>query len=66
MAIHRYRSIQQGAWQVRGQLATAKLMERQSRWDEAMGVYDALAGQAVPEAKLAAERLAALRREQED
>ena len=64
LATQRYRAIRQGPWGVRSQIAAAKLVERQSNWEEAMGVYDALARQAVPEAKIAAERLAALRRQE--
>lgn len=63
LATQRYRNIRSGPWGVRGQLAAAKMMERQARWEEAMDVYDALTRQAVPESKIAAERLAALRSE---
>jgi tetratricopeptide (TPR) repeat protein len=56
-ALARYRSIQHAPWTVRGQLAAAKLLERQQRWPEARAAYQAVAKQRVPEAKIAQERL---------
>jgi len=61
LAIHRYRLVVQRAWMVRGQLAAAKLLERQGRWKEAASVYESLAGQPIPEAKVAQERWTQLR-----
>ena len=60
LAIGRYRAILTSPWQIRGQLAIAKLMEREERWQEAWRVYEGVAGQAVPEAKIAKERLTSL------
>ena len=60
LAAHRYRAIAEEPWRVRGQLAAAKLMERQERWPEAIAIYDALTRQGVPESKIAQERLMAL------
>lgn len=60
MAIGRYRAILHPPWRIRGQLAIAKLMEREERWQEARRVYEGVAGQATPEAKIAQERLASL------
>jgi tetratricopeptide (TPR) repeat protein len=56
-----YRKVAQEPWRVRGQLAVAKLMERQEQWTEAQAIYEALADEPIPEAKLIRERLAALR-----
>ncbi|MBI4322756.1 MAG: tetratricopeptide repeat protein [Candidatus Omnitrophica bacterium] len=60
LAIWRYRAILHPPWQIRGQLAIAKLMEREEQWQEARRVYEGVAGQAAPEAKVAQERLASL------
>jgi len=60
VATHRYQAITQAPWRVRGQLAAAKLMEREGRWQEAAELYEAITRQAVPEAKIARERLASL------
>lgn len=59
-AIQRYRMIQQPPWSIRGQLALAKLMEREERWQEAMSIYQGIATQLSPEATIAQERLAFL------
>jgi tetratricopeptide (TPR) repeat protein len=64
LAVHRYRAITQPPWQVRGQLAAAKLMERDQQWQEAMAIYKTITQQPVPEAKIAKERLALLERAQ--
>jgi len=50
-------------WRIRGQLAAAKLLEREGQWQEAMTLYGAITHQPVPEAKIAQERLATLRNE---
>lgn len=60
LAIRRYRAITQPPWAVRGQLAAAKLLEREERWQDAMAVYEAVRQQPVPEAKVAQERLFSL------
>ena len=57
MAMHRYQAITQTPWQVRGQLAAAKLMERAEQWQEARKIYERIARQPAPEAKIAEERL---------
>ncbi len=62
VAMNRYRAITQAPWQIRGQLAAAKLMEREERWQEAMRIYQRIAEQAAPEAKIAQERLMVLSR----
>lgn len=56
-AVNRYRAITQSPWDIRGQLAAARLLEREQRWNEAMTIYEFVAGQSVPEAKIARERL---------
>ncbi|MBI4353739.1 MAG: tetratricopeptide repeat protein [Candidatus Omnitrophica bacterium] len=61
MASHRYGAIHQSPWTIRGQMAAAKLLERASQWQEATRLYQSIMQQAVPEAKIAQERLAALR-----
>ena len=58
MAMQRYQGIERPPWHVRGQLALAKLLERAGRTAEANAVYTALAGEPIPEAKVARERLA--------
>lgn len=60
-ALRWYQQAEQLPWQVRGQLAAAKLLERQDRLVEAQAVYERLADEPIPEAKLVQERLAALR-----
>ena len=60
VAIGRYRAITQAPWQIRGQLAAAKLMEREAQWQEAMRIYRRIAEQSAPEAKIAQERLTSL------
>ncbi len=62
LAKSRYQSIEHPPWQVRGQLALAKLLEREGRVDEAEAIYVALASQPIPEAKVVQERLAVLQR----
>ncbi len=61
LAMAWYRAIEQPPWRVRGQLAAAKLLERQGREAEAAAIYQQLAGEPIPEAELIRERLAALR-----
>jgi len=60
-AISRYRLVVQRAWMVRGQLAAAKLLERQGKWRDAAAVYESLADQPIPEAKVAREQWSRLR-----
>ncbi len=60
-AIARYRSIKQPPWRVRGQLALAKLLERDGKIQEAERVYEGAARESSPEAHSAQDRLAALR-----
>lgn len=60
-AITWYQQIDQPPWRVRGQLATAKLYEREDRLGDAQAIYEALAHEPIPEAKIAQERLATLR-----
>jgi lipopolysaccharide biosynthesis regulator YciM len=59
-AMRWYQRIEQAPWRVRGQLALAKLLERQERPEDARAVYERLAGEPIPEAKLIQERLATL------
>jgi len=61
LAIARYRAIRKPPWEIRGQLAAAKLMERQEQWQEATAIYRGIVRRATPEAKVAQERLAAIR-----
>ncbi|HEX9780396.1 MAG TPA: tetratricopeptide repeat protein [bacterium] len=56
-AIRRYMDVTQHPWRVRARLAAAKLLERQGRTGEARGIYESLAQEPVPEAKVARERL---------
>lgn len=60
LAVSRYRAITQAPWAIRGQLAAAKLMEREERWQDARAIYEAMSRQPVPEAKIARERLSSL------
>jgi len=60
-AIRWYQMIDEAPWRVRGQLTVAKLFERQDRLDAAETIYERLANEPVPEAKIGQERLAALR-----
>jgi tetratricopeptide (TPR) repeat protein len=60
-AANRYQAIRQPPWSIRGRLAAAKLMERADKWQEAMRLYQSVIQQSVPEAKIAQERLGALR-----
>ncbi len=57
VALARYRAIHGEPWRVRGQLAAAKILEREHRMDEAKDVYRDLAKSSAPEAKMARERL---------
>lgn len=57
-AMRWYQQIEQSPWRVRGQLALAKLLERLERSEDARAVYERLAGEPIPEAKLIQERLA--------
>jgi len=59
-AMRWYQRIEQSPWRVRGQLALAKLLERQERPEDARAVYEELADEPVPEAQLIQERLATL------
>ena len=61
VAVAWYRQVEHAPWRVRGQLAAAKLLERQDRQAEAAAIYQQLAEEPIPEAKLIRERLAALR-----
>ncbi len=60
VASNRYRAIRQPPWTIRGHMAAAKLLERASEWQEAKQLYQSIVQQAVPEAKIAQERLAAV------
>ncbi len=60
VAIGRYQHIGQAPWTIRGQLAAAKLLERDERYDEAIRIYHGVMTQPIPEAKIAEERLASL------
>ena len=60
-AMRWYRQIEQPSWHVRGQLALAKLLERQDRVDAAEAIYEQLANTQIPEAAIVRERLSALR-----
>ena len=64
LALQWYRKIEQLPWRTRGRLALARLLERQDRLEEAKAVYEELAKEPIPEAKVAQERLAALQAEQ--
>lgn len=59
LAITWYRKVEQAPWRVRGMLAAAKLLERLERDSEARAIYEEVAKEPVPEAKLIRERLAA-------
>ena len=61
LAMEWYQRITQPPWRVRGQLAFAKLLERQDRVKEAQAVYERLAAEPIPEAQVVRERLAHLR-----
>ena len=61
IAIQWYDEIEEPSWRVRGQLAMAKLFEREERTSRAASIYAELAKEPIPEAKVAQERLAALR-----
>ena len=63
LAIAWYKRVTKSPWRVRGQLAIAKLLERQNRFAAARKIYEQLAEEPIPEAKLIQERLAALRSE---
>ena len=52
-----YQKIEQAPWQTRGQLAAAKLLERLDRPAQARAIYERLAKEPIPEAKLIRERL---------
>ena len=62
-AIARYRAVEQAPWRVRAQLAAAKLLERQERYPAAIALYEGLAREPIPEAKIIQERLAALQKQ---
>ncbi|MBI4340655.1 MAG: tetratricopeptide repeat protein [Candidatus Omnitrophica bacterium] len=61
LAMAWYRQVQQEPWRIRGQMALAKLLERGARFAEAERIYQQLARESIPEAAVAAERLAAVR-----
>ena len=61
VAMHRYQLIERPPWHVRGQLALAKLLEREDRLKEARAIYERLAAEPIPEAEVVRERLAILR-----
>jgi tetratricopeptide (TPR) repeat protein len=61
LALEWYQRLDQPGWSVRGQLVAAKLLERQGRVGEAEAIYERLASESIPEAKLIRERLAVLR-----
>ena len=60
-AMQGYQQITQAPWRVRGQLALAKLLERGDRIADAEAIYEALAHEPIPEAKVVQERLSTLR-----
>ena len=62
-AMQWYEVIEQPPWHVRGQLALAKLLEREDRQGAAEAIYEQLSAEPIPEAKVVQERLAALRGE---
>lgn len=64
LAMAWYGQVKQEPWRVRGQMALAKLFERQDRVDEAAAIYERLSKESIPEAAVAAEQLAALRESQ--
>jgi tetratricopeptide (TPR) repeat protein len=57
VAVVWYQKVEQTPWQVRGRLAAAKLLERLDRPTQARAIYEALAKEPIPEAKLIRERL---------
>lgn len=57
VAVVWYQEIDQAPWQVRGRLAAAKLLERLDRPAQARAIYEILAKEPIPEAKLIRERL---------
>lgn len=61
LALRWYERVEQAPWRVRGRLAMAKLLERDDRVEEAEAVYEQLAKEPIPEAKIIQERLADLR-----
>ena len=62
LALSWYQEIRQPAWRIRGQLAAAKLLEREERLAEAEAIYRRLSREPIPEAKVASERLAAIQK----
>ena len=60
LAVQWYQHVEQAPWQTRGQLAAAKVLERQDQIPEARAIYARLAQARIPEASLVRERLAAL------
>jgi len=56
-----YQRVPHAPWRVRGLLAAAKLLQRQDRIKEAEGIYERLAAEPIPEAKVVREWLVALR-----
>jgi tetratricopeptide (TPR) repeat protein len=61
VAINRYRYIKDEPWRIKGQLAAAKLLEREERYLDAKRIYEEVSVAQVPESKIAQERLASLR-----
>lgn len=61
LAMRWYGQIAQPPWRIRGQLALAKLLERQERFEDAEAIYERLAAEPIPEAQAIRERLMALR-----
>ncbi len=57
LAMRWYQRAQQPPWRVRGQLALAKLFERDGRRREAKAIYERLSKEPIPEAAVAQERL---------
>jgi tetratricopeptide (TPR) repeat protein len=56
-ALQRYQEIAHPPWRTRGLLAAAKLLERQDQLLKAKAIYERLAGENIPEAKIVRERL---------
>ncbi len=65
LAIQRYRAISEVPWKIRGELAAAKLLEREGRLLDATALYRLISAGPSSEAKIAAERLRALQDEQD-
>ena len=63
-ALRHYQEIARPPWRTRGLLAAAKLLERQDQLLQARAIYERLAGEPIPEAKIVRERLTAVSSQQ--